>query len=279
VWSVSFWWSSDISKFEKHQSRAENAAAQQDISYLGCPQTSSELLPSRSRFAKIHQVPKPSTFPFTDWIALMTAQSGGHLAILERRRRVADLYIQGWTQMEIAAKEGCTQATISADLIQIRREWRASTIRDFDEARTLELQKLDRVEREAWRAWERSQQPQQSAHISDEPNARHTKRHVKNQNGDPRFLEQVNKCIAMRCALLGLNMQRIGDGDDGFTFDDRRDRIVAIACAIRDRQGAAAAGARPGRNEPGRLCSDSLGRTVDAGPAPGVSGSGDSGVN
>src|SRR5690349_19797662 len=115
----------------------------------------------------------------------MPAQSGEQLAILERRRRVADLYTQGWTQMEIAAKEGCSQTTISADLIQIRREWRASMVRDFDDARAAELKKIDRVEREAWRAWERSQQPAQSAHISDEPNARHTKRHVKNQNGDP----------------------------------------------------------------------------------------------
>jgi hypothetical protein len=40
---------------------------------------------------------------------------------------------------------------------RIRREWRVSTLRDFDSACELELQQLDRVEREAWELFARSQ--------------------------------------------------------------------------------------------------------------------------
>ncbi len=201
----------------------------------------------------------------------MPVKRSHKLAIAQRRQKVADLYLQGWPQMEIAAHLGCAQTTVSGDLRRVRQEWRESSVRDFDEARAIELKKIDRVEREAWAAWERSQQPAQSAHTTDEPNQRRTRRHVKNQYGDPRFLEQVNKCIGMRCTLLGLSLSRMEDDADGFTFAERRDRIVTVALALRDRQGAARAGEGSGDAEPGLLCADREPRTVDAGPAPDVS--------
>lgn len=197
------------------------------------------------------------------------------LAIVQRRQQVADLYLQAWTQMAIADHLGCAQTTVSADLIQIRRDWRESAVRDFDEAREVELQKIDRVEREAWAAWARSQQPAQSAQINDETPQRKTRRHVRNQYGDPRFLEQVNKCIGMRCTLLGLGTIRGEDGSDGFTFDERRDRIFALAVALRDRQGVAPAGEGLGGGEPRLVRADRESRTVDAGPAPQLPGPGD----
>jgi hypothetical protein len=206
----------------------------------------------------------------------MPVKRSHQLAVVERRQKVADLYLQAWTQMAIAEHLGCAQTTVSSDLIQIRQEWRASAVRDFDEAREVELQKIDRVEREAWAAWERSQQPAQSAHIDDETNQRRTRRHVRNQYGDPRFLEQVNKCIAMRCAILGLYKTSNVEGDaDGFTLDERRNRVFTVIAALRDRCGAAAAGAGFGGGEPGLLCADCEPRTVAAGPAPQLPGPGD----
>ena len=55
--------------------------------------------------------------------------------LLERRSKVADLYVQGHTQTAIGNQLGVSQGTISGDLIVIRKEWLASTIRDFDLAR------------------------------------------------------------------------------------------------------------------------------------------------
>ena len=80
------------------------------------------------------------------------------LEMTRRRQLVADLYVRGWNQVSIAQEVGVGQPTISTDLKAIRREWRESTVRDFDTARAVELRKLDRVEREAWAAWERSQE-------------------------------------------------------------------------------------------------------------------------
>ncbi|MCI0356125.1 MAG: hypothetical protein L0099_13970, partial [Acidobacteria bacterium] len=165
----------------------------------------------------------------------------------------------------------CAQTTVSADLRWIQQQWRESAVRDFDLAREVELQKIDRVERESWAAWQRSQQPAQSAHINDETHQRRTRRHVRNQYGDPRFLEQVNKCIAMRCALLGLYRTPPAENEtDGASLGERRTRIVTIIGALRDRERAAPAGEGPGGDDPRLLRADRLERTVEAGPAPGV---------
>ena len=120
------------------------------------------------------------------------------IALNQRREKVANLYIQGWTQAAIAEELQISQPTVCTDLRRIQEAWRESMVRDFDLARELELKKLDRIEREAWAAWERSQKPLQSAHIHDESHQRKTRRLVKNQYGDPRFLEIVNRCIAQR---------------------------------------------------------------------------------
>src|SRR5262245_53581405 len=75
---------------------------------------------------------------------------------LDRRKRVAALYIQGQSQARIAEQVGVAQGTISYDLQAIRKEWLASSVRDFDEAKSQELAKLDHLEAEAWAGWERS---------------------------------------------------------------------------------------------------------------------------
>jgi hypothetical protein len=87
----------------------------------------------------------------------------------------------------------------------IQKQWRESAIRDFDVLRERELQKLDRVEREAWEAWEQSKKPAQSAVINIHGNSQRTQKRVEEQCGDPRYLDQVHKCVASRRALLGLD--------------------------------------------------------------------------
>jgi hypothetical protein len=125
--------------------------------------------------------------------------------LARRRENVADLYIQGWTQTAIAKQVGVSQGTISTDLKAIQKAWCESAVRNFDTLRERELKKLDRLEREAWAAWERSQKPAQSAVIHSDGNGQKTQKRVAEQCGDPRYLEQVHKCIVSRRALLGLD--------------------------------------------------------------------------
>ena len=131
------------------------------------------------------------------------------LAIIERRQRVADLYLQGWTQLAIAREVGVSQGMICVDLKQIRKDWRESAIRDFDAMRDEELRRLERIEREAWDAWERSQKPVQSAKIHDQQANGKGHKTVKSQVGNPRFLELVVKCVESRRTMLGLDAPKL----------------------------------------------------------------------
>jgi hypothetical protein len=129
----------------------------------------------------------------------------GKLLLARRREQVADLYLQGNTQVAIAERLQVAQSTICSDLKAIHGLWQQSSIRNFDLAREIELKKLDRVEREAWAVWDRSQKPAQSAKFRGEATPSGGEKTIRNQYGDPRFLEQVNRCIANRRAILGLD--------------------------------------------------------------------------
>jgi len=125
--------------------------------------------------------------------------------VARRRQLVGDLYVQGWSQSAIANELSVSQPTVCIDLKHIHEEWRRSAIRDFDILRERELRKLERLEVEAWNAWQRSQKPAQEATISSDGSSQKTIKKVSEQTGDPRFLDQISKCIASRRALLGLD--------------------------------------------------------------------------
>jgi hypothetical protein len=135
----------------------------------------------------------------------MPAPKNKQFEILHRREQVAELYLQSWSQLRIARHLQVSQNTVSLDLRAIQKEWRQSSIRDFDAMRERELRKIDRLEREANAAWERSQKPLQEARTEGEATNQLVRKRVKNQYGDPRFLELIRKCIADRRALLGLD--------------------------------------------------------------------------
>jgi hypothetical protein len=108
------------------------------------------------------------------------------------------------TQVAIAERLNVDQSTVSGDLRAVRREWRDSTLRDFDLAQAEELKKIDRVEREAYAAWEQSKKPAQSAVVNGNIDSQ-SRKTIKNRHGDPRMLDIVLKCIAARRTILGLD--------------------------------------------------------------------------
>jgi hypothetical protein len=135
----------------------------------------------------------------------MPVKPNKRLELIRRRQQIAELYLQSWTQVAIAGRLGISQSIVSDDLKRIRQEWRASTIRDFDLAQIEELQKIDRIEREAWSAWAQSQKPAQSAVINGDGGDRPTRKSIRNQHGDARLLEVILKCNAARRTMLALD--------------------------------------------------------------------------
>lgn len=189
----------------------------------------------------------------------MATNPGDQIMIDQRRQQCADLYVQGWTQAQIAEELNVVQSTVSSDLQALRTQWRESGIRDFDLSRAIELEKLDRIEREAWDAWERSKRPAQSAVVSGDAGNQQTRRSTKSQIGDPRFLDLINKCIAQRRALLGLDTPlqlSERETDATGTFDIRCERAMALIAVLGQRERIATTGTGSGGAEPSHVRTD-----------------------
>lgn len=190
----------------------------------------------------------------------------------QRRKQVAELYLQGWSQPAIAGHLNVTQPTVCADLKAIRQLWRKSAIRDFDEIRATELQKLDLIEKESWAAWHRSQKPAQSAIVTGEGADQRARKSLKYQNGDPRYLQQVNHCIAHRRALLGLDAIPAPPRPEGafnvhVSLEVRRERVHTLLAAFGERDRFSAAGAGPAGRQSGDVRSgDERGSVEDGAP-------------
>ena len=169
------------------------------------------------------------------------------------RRRIADLYLKGWLQADIAAELGVSQPTVSLDLKALHKTWLKSALIDFDAAKSKELAKIDRLEQEYWEAWQRSCEDAETIRreATAEKQGKVTKT-LKGQAGDPRFLQGVQWCIEKRCKILGVDApQRLEhsgpvggpieskDVSDS-TSDERIARLVAIFDAARERRDRAA---------------------------------------
>jgi|SRR5439155_3050682 len=70
--------------------------------------------------------------------------------ILERRKRVAGMYLQGMKQWEIGRQLNVTQQCIAKDIQALEKEWLASAVVAIDAAKAKELARIDRLERVAW---------------------------------------------------------------------------------------------------------------------------------
>jgi hypothetical protein len=132
------------------------------------------------------------------------------------RAKIAELYIQGKYQSEIARILEVTQQQISYDLQAIQAEWLKNTTLAIDEYKARELAKIDHTERCYWEAWERSIEEFRSRTIKAKgikadqkvqakPEQAEQTIYTENRCGDPRFLDGVLKCIERRCRLLGLD--------------------------------------------------------------------------
>lgn len=131
------------------------------------------------------------------------------------------LYLKGKTQLQIAQAVGVSRSQIFKDLRSIFDRWRRSAIRNFDDAKVEELAKIDNMEREAWKAWEKSLQPRERTLTERRTKGDGTtkdgaKARVERTDGlgDSRYLERVAWCITKRCEILGLNApQKIAPTD------------------------------------------------------------------
>jgi len=134
------------------------------------------------------------------------------LKIAHDRREIARRSLSGEHQADIGASLGLTQQTISLELAAIKKEWMASGVRDFAEAKAVELAKIDLLETTYWQAWEaskgersrRTQVIRPGTGKDSQPDMQLLTIHTEDTAGDKKWLEGVQRCIDQRCAINGL---------------------------------------------------------------------------
>ena len=125
----------------------------------------------------------------------------------QRRPQVAQLYLDGWRQTAIAEEFGVSQAQISNDLKAIRKDWVASAVRDFDQLKEQELQRVDNLEREYWEQYQASKKPKKSKvsrQVKGDRESIEATVREEERLGNPTYLNGVQWCIEQRCKILGI---------------------------------------------------------------------------
>jgi len=135
--------------------------------------------------------------------------------LVRDRRSIADYYLQGWLQVDIADELGIDQSTVSRDLKAIQATWLKSTLIDFSKVKAREIAKIDRLEREYWQAWQESKEEKVTT-ATEETASKDGKRgkaqiRREERSGDPRYLAGVQWCIEKRCKILGLDARQVLD--------------------------------------------------------------------
>jgi len=154
----------------------------------------------------------------------MAAPKRSDIQIEKDREQIARWSLRGWSLRKIARELNLSKSQIEYDIKAIKNQWHKDTAIAIDEHKEKVLAELAEVRNEAWLAWERSQNDfkTQTATLQSKTKKKidpvtgeekeETKPvpinqviHTENRFGDPRFLDQVNKCIERRCKLLGLD--------------------------------------------------------------------------
>ena len=131
---------------------------------------------------------------------------------LERERdlaMIADYYLSGRTQADIAKRLHVSRQQVGYDVKVLQKRWQAAALQKIDRAKWEELAKIDNLEREHWRAWRRSCRAKETktaekATGADRDRTKAVSRHEQ-RDGNPIFLAGIQWCIAQRCTILGLN--------------------------------------------------------------------------
>ena len=114
-------------------------------------------------------------------------------ALIERQ--VAELYLRGWTIFEICNRLGLYAPRVGQILRKLIIEWKEQAILNIGEAKSVELQRLNLVERTAWENFRRSQ-----IGPKDEATGKYQE-----QEGNSIWLRVALDCIDRRCKILGLD--------------------------------------------------------------------------
>jgi hypothetical protein len=119
--------------------------------------------------------------------------------------KLAHGYLRGVLQKDMAVEFGVSGVQIHDDIKELHKRWRESQIINFNEAKVIELAKIDAIEQEAWAAWRRTIGKMKKYKHAEGEKGKSKERVMWHEAGDPRFLTVMQTCVDKRCAILGLD--------------------------------------------------------------------------
>jgi hypothetical protein len=130
--------------------------------------------------------------------------------VTERRHRVAQLYLGGKVQHEIATELGTSQQLISQDLRRITQAWETRMTEFLTRQKAIAAAQIEWAMREAAAGWERSKEAREITETEategeGQAARRKAKRRLEGSVGNPAFLSAYQKGIDQMATLLGLN--------------------------------------------------------------------------
>ncbi len=183
-------------------------------------------------------------------------QSTAHKRTPQERARdlqfIQDLYMKGKTHWQITqalnakfySANPLDRRMISYDIQKLVEEWKKRSVSEISNRKTIELEKIDNLEREYWDAWERSKDPAKTA----TQRAGDITQTVRDSDGDPRFLQGVQWCIERRIKLFGLDEPSKAK----VTFERMQDdELIALVTTQLAELGLSIGGVEAARVEPG----------------------------
>ena len=138
---------------------------------------------------------------------------GGHepaARIRTRELRAMELRAVGWSQPQIAADLGITQAAVCKLLKRVETRLLRDLAETLGRQKARQALRLEHLYGEAMRAWTESKadstrRRQRKTQGGDGADATVAEIVVENQHGDPRYLDEARKALADTRKLLGLD--------------------------------------------------------------------------
>lgn len=133
----------------------------------------------------------------------------------------ADLFLRGYPYREIAKRLNddlakrkmeyrLTESMVYYDIQQLLIAWKRDQLESIDQYVTAELQKLDKMETEAWNAWELSKQKKTKNKTKKAGNGLMgrqimTEKATETTSGNPRYLDLLLNIQHRRAKMLGFD--------------------------------------------------------------------------
>lgn len=142
----------------------------------------------------------------------------------ENRDKIAALRLRGFTFQEIGERLGMATSYAYTEFKVVEQRWRHSARQNLIEFKARELARIDALEEEAWRAYERSQRDsveQEEGFVFAQGERQRDSARAKRRarDGEAKWLGIVMQCIDRRIKLLGLDAPDLMDVSVGVSVN------------------------------------------------------------